>query len=207
MTVPQGFDAYARMFFPFVGATVTESGEVHEQHMTWKEMALKNGRIAHGLMEEETIVQGADSQDGRRPSYSVTTERFNALLPILGRHTSSSSGWFLLWDGFGDLDTAAFNHGVPKVKHDARDFYLLRGSLGSYKDIPHDPNYWWPDDRSWSVCTDIDFNWGYIARTADCIEEVLAVPVLDALATKPANPAHSGTDLVNDPRAAFPRRH
>ncbi len=66
-----------------------------------------------------------------------------------------------------------------------RDYYLLRGPLGCYGDFDP-PNYWWPDDRSW-------------------IDEVLATPVIDALATRPENPAHSGMDTINDPHGTVPR--
>jgi hypothetical protein len=34
---------------------------------------------------------------------------------------------------------------------------------------------------------------------------VLAVPVIDALATRPENPAHSGMDVINDPDGTVPR--
>ena len=206
MTVPQGFDAYARIFFPFVGADIAEEGEARQEHITWAEMARRNGRIAHALMEQETILAGPDGRDEHETCYnSMAWEQYGALLPILTRHTSSSSGWCLLWDGFGDLNERAFNHDGPKVRHSTRNFYLLQGPLSSYGDLPHDPNFWWPDDRAWCVCTDTDFCWGYIAGSMACIDEVLAVPVIDALATRPENPAHSGMDVINDPDGTVPR--
>lgn len=208
MTVPQGFDAYARIFFPFVGDDIVEDGKVVDQeHITWTEMARRNGRIAHPMMEQETILRDRNGEDVRRHgSYgSLMPEQFEALLPILTRHTSSSIAWFLLWDGFGNLNERVFHFDGPKVRHSARDFYLLRGPLSSYGDFPHDPNFWWPDDRAWCVCTDIDFDWGYVAGSAACIEEVLAVPIIDALRTKPDNPAHSGMDVINDPDGSVPR--
>ncbi len=207
MTVPQGFDAYVRIFFPFVGADIVKDNRaVDQEHITWTEMAHRSGRIAHALMEQETILEGPNGEDEYRTSYgSMAPEQFDALFPILARHTASSGGWFLLWDGWGALNERAFNHSGPKVEHSTRNFYLLRGQLASYDDFPHEPNFWWPDDRAWCVCTDVDFDWAYLAGSAACVAEVLAVPIIDAYATKPENPAHSGMDVINDPDGLVPR--
>ena len=207
MTVPRGFDAYARVFFPFPGAAIVADGEVAGQELiTWTEMARRNGRTAHALMEAETILAGpaGDDYPGAGPG-SLAGGQFDALLPILTRHTSSPDSWFLLWDGFGNLNERAFNDHGPKIRHPMRDYYLLRGPHHSYAGFPDDPGYWWPQDRAWCVVTDTDFDWAYVAGSAACINEVLAVPVIDAYATAPENPAHSGMDVLNDPDATIPR--
>jgi hypothetical protein len=204
MTVPQGFEAYARIFFPFPGEDIIEDGQVVGQEIiTWTEMARRNGRIAHALMEPETI-QTAPGRRRADPGYQLADEQFEALLPILTRHTSSPRGWFLLWDGIGDLDHQAFG-ALPKVHHEMRDYYLLSGPHSTYQEFSDDPNYWWPDDRAWCVCTDTDFHWAYIAATEACIEEVLSVPVLDAYLAKPEDPAYAGMDVINDPEGTIPR--
>jgi GNAT superfamily N-acetyltransferase len=136
---------------------------------------------------------------GTGPRSDLSPEQLEALLPILARHTSSTSGWFLLWDGFGDLNRRVFDHRVPELHHPMRDFYLFRGPIASYGEFSHGPNYWWPDDRAWCVCTDTDFVWSYIAASAACIEDVLSVRVMDAMETKPENPAHAGMDVINFP--------
>ena len=53
-------------------------------------MARRNGRTAHALMEAETILAGpaGDDYPGAGPG-SLAGEQFDALLPILTRHTSS----------------------------------------------------------------------------------------------------------------------
>jgi hypothetical protein len=84
-------------------------------------------------------------------------------------------------------------------------YHLLRGPHHSYAGFPDDPGYWWPQDRAWCAVTDTDFDWAYAAGSAACINEVLAVPVIDACATAPENPAHSGMDVLNDPDATIPR--
>jgi hypothetical protein len=201
MTVPQGFEAYARIFFPFVGADIVQDGVVAgQERVTWAEVARRNGRVAHALMEQETIGGGSETCCGE-----LADEQLGALLRVLARHTSSPGAWFLLWDGFGGLNKRAFNYHGPKVRHPMRDYYLLRGPLACYGDFPHNPGYWWPDDRSWCWCTDIDFGWGYLAGSAACIEEVVAVPAIDALSARPDDPACSGMDIINDPGGTVAR--
>lgn len=181
-------------------------GEARQEHLTWGQIAQRNGRIVHAGMESEAIGRRPDTD--AEPDYccgEMGDEQFGALLPILAHHTSSPDGWFLLCDGFGDLNERVFSDDLPKVRHPAQSFYLLRGPLGSYGEFPWAPNYWWPDDRAWCVSTDVHFDCAYVAGSAACIAEILAHPVIDALATKPENPARSGMDIINDPDGIAPR--
>jgi hypothetical protein len=163
------------------------------------EMAQHNHHVVHPLMEQETITVSPDGSPLRvRPDFQPTPEQVDALLPILSGHTASRMGWSLLWDGYGGIDDQAF-HRQPRVEHDMRDYYLLRGPLGAFGELPETPSYWWPDDRAWCWCADMDFAWAYLAGSAACIDEVVAVAVLDALPTSLENPARSGMDVINDP--------
>lgn len=205
--VPRGFAAYARVFFPFPGDDIVADGEVIDQeHISWTEMARRNGRTAHALMEAQTILAGPDKgKYGGAGCSFLVEEQFDALLPILSRHTSCSDSWFLLWNGFGNLYEPAFSQLGAELRHPERDYYLLHGPHQSYASFPDDPNYWWPEDRAWCVVTDTDFHWAYVAGTAACIEEILAVPVIDAYLTRPENPAHAWMDVLNDPGGIIPR--
>ena len=206
MTAPLGYGAYARIHFPFVRTGIDDAGEWYERHVTWTDMARENGKRVHALMERETITWSPAGEDANdRCARNLTPEQFAALTPILTQHTSSANGWFLLWDGFGDLNENIFNPKVPKVDHDMRDFYLLRGPLHSYAHFSNDPSYWWPDDRAWCVCTDTDFAWSYLAGKRECVDEVLELPIMDAVETRPEDPARSGMDIVNDPESRVPR--
>jgi hypothetical protein len=200
MTAPTGFEAYARLFFPFEGDPLTPDG-TGQAHVTWTETARRSQRVAHALMEQETI-----QEPGRVEACldGLTDEQLDALLPILSRHTSADRSWFLLWEGFGDLNRRVFDP-QPKVSHPMRDFYLLSGTHDSYRDIPHDPNYWWPDDQEWCLCTDTDFAWAYVAGSDQLIAELLSVPGLDAYQTKLQNPARQGMDVINDPHGTVAR--
>ena len=129
MTVPDCFDAYARIFYPIVGETIYRAGQpMDNERITWTEMALRNGRTPHALMELETIAPGQTVYN------RFGDEQLDALLPILVRHTSSTSGWFLLWDGFGDTDPRPFTN-QPEVDHRWRSYHLMRGPLAAYTEI------------------------------------------------------------------------
>ncbi|MGH9030353.1 MAG: hypothetical protein ACRDV4_12165 [Acidimicrobiales bacterium] len=196
MTSPQGYDAYARILFPFVGPG-TRAGDTlgPTEHVSWQMLAKRNGRAFHPLVEEETVNAGPDADD-LDVSRSLASEQVDALLPVLARHTASSSGWFLLWDGYGNLRRSVFD-GLETVVHPMRNYYLFRGPLAAFGEFPEGPDYCWPDDFSWCLSGDTDFVWAYLAGSEECVDEVLTLPVLDAVRTEPTNPARFGMDLIN----------
>jgi hypothetical protein len=116
----QGFEAYARIFFPFTGAHIEEDGEARQEHITRAQLAARNGRIAHALMEQETIE--------RRPD-------------------------------------------------------------GSFADLPHDPSFWWPDDRAWCVCTGIGFDWGMSPAPLPALTPAVRLSTPRRVTRQPARPA------------------
>jgi hypothetical protein len=106
---------------------------------------------------------------------------------------------------YGDLNERAFAGAAKVNHHDWREWYLFRGPVSGFDALPHDPSYWWPADRAWCVAGDIDFEWLYVAGSQTLIDEVVALDVLDAIATDPENDARSGMDVVNDPDGIVPR--
>jgi hypothetical protein len=196
MTAPEGYESYARILFPFVAPSIRVGDDwAPEEHISWRTLAERNGRAFHPLVEEETVNVGPDAGD-LSLSTSLAKEQLTALLRILGRHTSSSSGWFLLWEGYGDLRRSVFDR-FPTVAHPMRNYYLLRGPLDAFGEFPEDPDYWWPDDYAWCLSGDTDFHWAYLAGSEVCVNEVLDTPVLDAVRTEPTNPAVFGMDRIN----------
>ena len=55
MTVPRGFEGYARIFFPLLKQGHDSEGNFVGQYAPWTEVATRNGRTVHALMERETI--------------------------------------------------------------------------------------------------------------------------------------------------------
>ena len=200
--VPRGFAAYARVFFPFPGDDIVADGEVIDQeHISWTEMARRNGRTAHALMEAQTILAGPDKgKYGGAGCGFLVEEQFDALLPSLaGIRPAPTAGSCCGTASATSMSrrsaSSARNSGIRA------DYYLLHGPHQSYASFPDDPNYWWPEDRAWCVVTDTDFDWAYVAGTAACIEEILAVPVIDAYLTRPR------IRSCRNGRAQRPRRH
>jgi hypothetical protein len=62
MTAPRGYEAYARLFFPFLRSGLGASGEWSERRVRWTEMAEQSGKVVHALMEQETISTAPDGQ-------------------------------------------------------------------------------------------------------------------------------------------------
>jgi hypothetical protein len=200
MTAPGGYEAYARVFRPFQAKPVqNESGAWTQTYESWSEVARRNGRIAHPLMEESKIDVDSSGRPARRGSIKsrLTDDQTKRLISILEKHTTSQKSWFLLWDGFGDLNRRAFRDDVPKVQHPIRDYFLLEGPLAGFADFPEDPDYWWPEDQAWCYCTDTDFDWAYVAGSTPCVAEVLSDSILEALPTRPEDPAAEGMDTIN----------
>jgi len=203
MSAPRGFESYARIFFPFHRTGIDENGEWYEEWIRWAEMADKHGKVVHPLMEQETIALGRDA--GLQCSENMVGQQVEAILPVLGRHTTSPEGWFLLWEGFGNLNHDVLSESVPVVMHPMRNFFLLHGPLDAYQHFADDPNFFWPDDRSWCLSSDTDFHWSYLAGGKACVEEILATSVMDAVETAPENPGRQWIDTINDPDGEIPR--
>jgi hypothetical protein len=64
-------------------------------------------------------------------------------------------------------------------------------------DIPYDlcPNFWWPEDHTWSVSTQIDGYSTYVGGPAGLVERLLADPALEAMTANVDDPFDpSGSD-------------
>ena len=44
------------------------------------------------------------------------------------------------------------------------------------------PNFWWPEDRAYRVASDMDYFDTFIGGTQPCVQAVLELPGLEALA-------------------------
>ncbi len=143
-----------------------------------------------------------------------------ALAQVLQPHSASpADAWFMLWDGYGDLGPGI--EGIPRgVIHLVRSgppvgeltagtwalrhYLMFRGPLdalpGWFQWRSEAPNYWWPDDRAWIVATEIDGFSTYVGGSRECIEAVLASPLLEALPSALGNRFDMRGDSANMPR-------
>lgn len=125
-----------------------------------------------------------------------------ALASILRRFTASTDdSWFMLWEGYGDLGPAV--NAVPRAMihpHRSgkpvplelagqtpalRHYLVFRGPLDGlaewFRWREEAPNYWWPNDRSWIVATEVDGYSTYVGGSKACVDEIVASPLLEAL--------------------------
>ena len=93
----------------------------------------------------------------------------------------------------------------PRVSIPGREYVLLRGPIDSWEslferpeihEVWQSPSLMWPDDRSWCLVTEIDFDSTYIGGSARLVTELLSDPELEAFPADPEDPA-DGADEIN----------
>lgn len=174
---PTGFEAYARVFHP-----------VGEHGLRWDDVAETMGRVAHPLMQWSRISglfygtrlfgdwQGDEPQTGALPPRQLAT-----LAAAIGGDMPITVG---LWIGYGDLDERV--RCAPTLELPGRGYLLFRGSVATLLDADwprssrwpspsrETVNLAWPDDRSWFVASEIDFDSTVIGGSRELIDRVLA---------------------------------
>ncbi len=70
----------------------------------------------------------------------------------------------------------------------------LRGVTAIGSPVPFDrrlrrrgPQWWWPEDRSWFVATEIDYPWSYVAGTSALIGSLVGDSTLEAVRVGPSS--------------------
>lgn len=182
--LPQGFDAYARILHPaFRG-----HGE-EEREVTWAEVAEWSERDLDPTSSFEDIATRTDGTTWRtvgQPPWdgeSFSTAP-HSLISLLGDFTSTPQlSWSCLWVGYGGLDVREV--AAHELVHLFHDYLLFSGPLENVPVLNLDgwrqgASYWWPDDRSWCVSTDIDDHSTYVGGTWKCVARVLEEPTLEA---------------------------
>ena len=202
--VPGGFEAYVRIFHP-----ARRGGET----VRWHEIAAARGRIAHPRMQLAALLGSlAASQQWAVPGVydssplvgSLPEELVPVLVSVLGAHTTADTCWFGVWEGYAGLrdDVRA----APMFRIPMRHHHLMRGPLGALAESAGDgwqsANLWWPDDRTWCVANEIDFDSTYVGCSAACAGDLVARRELEAFEIDPT----SGFDWLSDDRNPAPSR-
>ncbi len=202
--VPKGFPAYARLFHP---AERPSNTSAHEP-LRWSEIASRNGRVAHPLMQFHRIANlpGSLTYDASGFVYEPTVgslppkETADLAGPLREFTASPELCYFCIWEGWGDLDHDYYQS-RPRVQV-GRDCLLFRGPLNAVpfrEGRQQSPTVWWPADRAWCVATEIDFMETLIGGSAACIESILNHPGLEALPVTLDAQVSSGGDAINPP--------
>jgi len=225
--VPQGFDAYARVFHPALrpgwSPADPDDGEVR-----WSEVAASTGRIVHPEMQFHGIAAPTPGREGVRAVWSgeprlgvLSRHQAATLIPLLAAHTSTPERcWFCLWEGYGYLTGAIaplvrtfWKEGEPRtppaaapprprlqlsrVRLPGRDYLLFTGSAGQAEGWEDGPNLWWPDDRAWCVASEIDFPYSYVGGTRELVDQILASALLEALPATVHDGIRADSDRLN----------
>lgn len=76
---------------------------------------------------------------------------------------------------------------IPKVKGQGRDYILFRGPIGAACSFEPTqghfatPSLWWPDDRAWTVVTEIEGLSTYVGGSRDTIDAIVGSPDLETI--------------------------
>jgi hypothetical protein len=135
--------------------------------------------------------------------------------------TTTDDAWFMLWDGYGDLGRAIDDlprgtiHRVPdppSVPAELvgrtwafRHYLVFRGPLDAvptwFEGARRDRPTYGRTNRAWIVATEIDGFSTYVGAPKDCINRILASPLLEAV---PSDVTHR-FDGIGDPINDAPR--
>ncbi len=192
--VPPGYEAYARILHP---------AQSTSRSVSWAEIADWAGRVYHPAMQFECIAtprdghgDGPEPWDGQTP-YEMPVQQAMKLANLLRSFTATPDKiWYLIWDGYGDVPRMP----LPRVKGLHRNYLLYCGDIGDIdvRGIPEHhhqlPDYWFPEDKSWCVATDMDLFWTYVGGSRTCINAVLKTPDFESV---PAD-LDDGLTVVSD---------
>jgi hypothetical protein len=173
--IPEGFDAYARLFHP--ASRTTLDGE---QPVRWSEVASTNSRVVHPEMQWPNI-SGCEPYSGgsvpgvwdKEPNDQLPRDYAGQLADLLAQHTTTSEKvWFCVWTGYGGLNVdgpdeyearpgRGGGEGVrvrsrrrilpwpePTLRLPQRDYYLFVGPVESITES-FDDWFWTPANLRW----------------------------------------------------------
>jgi hypothetical protein len=190
--IPEGFDAYARVFHP----AWSEGGTTRR----WADIAQENGRVVHAEMQLHMIERPVGTPlPPNKPQGQGYAERA-VLVERLGKATATpETCWFGVWEGYGGLDDGGVS---ARIRVPQRAYLLTSGpierALGSFIPVfDHSANLWWPDDRAWVVATEIDFAWTYVGGTRAVVEGLERDERIEALEAQITDHFTYDSDHVN----------
>jgi hypothetical protein len=179
--VPNGFEAYARIFH----AIHKKSGENLER-IRWSSLIPPRGTLDdvirrfdyhHNNKEWDPNIYG--------PAESLSLEECDTLVPLLEEATNSAGNcWFAVWYGFGNRDRYSFpdpsNEPNPPLKLPHREYFLYSGPVDSVREFATGPQIWWPEDHSWVIHSEIDLPYTYLAGSHALVDRLLRSPDIEA---------------------------
>ncbi len=210
--VPEGYDAYARIFH----RAKVQAPDMSWEPVRWSELARANNKAVHPEMvfrEVAGLERGEHRRGLSEPDRWMDQAECSALMNVLRQFTTTPERcYFAVWHGYGSIEQlfgelAGLRISKAKVQLSFRgpDYFLCSGPLEAVMDFHgwigdmwfgQTPDIWWPEDRAWCVSSDVDTMDTCLAGSPGCIAAVLDAPELEAL---PAQLTTRLTNVVNRP--------
>ncbi|MGW2399480.1 hypothetical protein ACWCYY_23255 [Kitasatospora sp. NPDC001664] len=199
--LPDGYQAYVRIFHRF------ESLDGAVQGPSWREWAERSGVPFLPELSHRWLKDGLETQD---EDGEVTTVRWVAedgALDAASRRALAGA----LETVTGDQpvhyawDLAAVTNGLDAPLLRTAPLAGLEAVRTEAAALVGDsgPEYWWPEDRTWVVCTDYDLLSTYVACDTPTAALLLATPSLETIEATP----HTRVDWSTEPPHAEARPH
>ncbi|MWV49335.1 hypothetical protein GRS96_08600 [Rathayibacter sp. VKM Ac-2803] len=142
---------------------------------TWSSLAARAGVPMSPTVQWEHIdlsLEGEPSGLAPRVGFLLLDDARRLSAVLKEQTTTPHSCWFGLWEGWADS--------VPP-REAARFTWSLRGLAlfhGAVEDVvgfagERTPAVWWPEDRSWFVVTEVDYDSTVVGGTQECIDAVI----------------------------------
>lgn len=206
--VPAGYPAYVRILHPAWRRVGRDTAKVR-----WAELAdAAEMRLTASTQFEDLRGYAEDVVPPHRGT--LAPDELAVLIEHLDRHTGrADSCWFAIWDGYGWIrgapavaalgpsggrtaDPSPLRAPAARVKVPGRALILYRGPIADaaawVPDFRQSPNLWWPGDREWCVCSEIDLRSTYLGGSLALIEELLADNRIETVRVGLTDPINNG---------------
>lgn len=197
--VPTGYDAYLRLLHPIGSGT-------------WREACVHLGKVFHPLVQWTHVAAGRPGRScppaDQAPHYetddpadgSLDSLKLAILVDVLRSAAPASADVvnYGLWNGFGASQSG------PTLALPGRDYHLFTGPLTVIDrwagiEFPQSPNLMWPDDRSWFLATEIDWDFTLVGGSEFLIATIEAEPGLETVRVQPEDDLCFAGDTINAP--------
>lgn len=197
--LPAGYEAYLRLFHPFLPWGIDPQEVALGDRRTWRSLADETGARFHGELQWDTLRPVLPVHGDARP-YEVHDGELEPLtrrrlFKHLGSHTSPQPAFFLY-----DLAAVVMGHDPVLVQApvDAVDDVVAWAEARAGAAVST-PEYVWPEDRSWVVCTDYDLTSTYVASRRPLADALLNDAELEVVEVERATRVDYRADRVQQP--------
>lgn len=214
--VPGGFGAYARILHPVEDDDGTP--------LRWSDACRESGATAHALMQWTAITPARLVNRSSPMQGSLGATQLAAVLDHLPATGELTQAFWIGWGQYNggsarfgwNEDGTTWHEDVPPLKPFAdptfpvftlphREYVLYRGPVTPGADLrgepdehAQSPSLLWPDDHSWCLATEVDFDSTLVGATPEVVDAILADPRLEAWPVESWDDLSLGGDRLNE---------